>query len=82
MLVRLQRTKPRSSQTKRTGINGVHFKIVVNFPQLKILLLKNSAEKQKMPKEKRAIGKRFSLGALFFGFVFSSLYVVFQPVFF
>ena len=48
----------------------------------KITPLKTELEKQKMPKEKRAIGKRLSANALFFGFVFSSFYVFFSLFFF
>ena len=59
--------------------NGV---ISGKIPTFENFATKNSAEKQKMPKEKRAIGKRLSANALFFGFVFKSFYVVFQPVFF
>ena len=59
--------------------NGV---ISGKIPTVENFATKNSAEKQKMPKEKRAIGKRLSANALFFGFVFNSFYVVFQPVFF
>lgn len=58
--------------------NGV---ICGKIPTVENFATKNSAEKQKMPKEKRAIGKRLSANALFFGFVFKSFYVVFQPVF-
>ena len=58
--------------------NGV---ISGKIPTFENFATKNSAEKQKMPKEKRAIGKRLSANALLFGFVFKSFYVVFQPVF-